>query len=52
MDPITKAIKGTMKFIGKSIANVLLSPIKLLTGVGNIADKINERRALKEEKKK
>ena len=50
MDPITKAIRGTFKLIGKAIGSVLMSPIKMLTGLGNIADHLNERRALKEAK--
>ena len=51
LNPITKRLKSIFGMIGKAIGGIVTSPIKLLTGLGNVADFINGRRALKEEKR-
>ena len=51
LNPITKRLKGIFGMIGKAIGSVVTSPIKLLTGLGNVADFINARGTLKEERK-
>ena len=50
MNPITKTIRGLFGLLGKAVGNIVTSPIKLLTGLGNIADRLNEHRVLKEER--
>ena len=52
MDPITKKIKGMFSLLGKALGWVVSSPIKLLTGIGKMADYFNERGVLREEKRK
>lgn len=47
INPIFRILKGTFSMFTKTIGSVLTSPIKLLSGVGYMADRYNERHVLK-----
>ena len=48
INPIFRILKGTFSLFAKTVGSVLTSPIKLISGVGNIADRYNERHVLRD----
>src|SRR5699024_11099227 len=51
LDPIGNTIKKSFSLFGKALLGVATSPIKLLTGLGNMANAYNEKRVMRDERK-
>ena len=51
LDPIGNAIKKSFSLFGKALLGIATSPIKLLTGLGNMANAYNEKRVMRDERK-
>lgn len=51
LDPIGNAIKKSFSMFGKALLGIATSPIKLITGLGNLANSYNEKRVMRDERK-
>lgn len=51
VDPLKKMFNSTLKLLGKALGSIIASPFKLLSSLGNIADRMNEKHVLRNEKR-
>ena len=47
VNPIARLMKGTFSLLGKFVGSIVTSPLKLLSGVGAMAERYNEKHVLK-----
>ena len=51
LSPVKWIMKAAFKLVGGLVKGVVTAPIKMLTGIGNMADAYNERHVIRDEKK-
>lgn len=52
VDPLAKKMNSLFSLVGKVLGSVISTPMKFITGLGNMANKFNEERVLSDERKR